>query len=122
MPNIAKSTRLLVLCALMTGFAHADEQADHMDLITQYVQRLNNLYDGTWAYTPAANDTTSVSFGYTISDGYGGTVAGSATLDLTPVNDSPTTALMPQRNRPCGACSRDEPQPKLLLTTRIDAP
>jgi hypothetical protein len=47
--------------------------------------------NGTWTYTPAANDASSVSFGYTIADGNGGTVAGSATLDLTPVNDAPTT-------------------------------
>ena len=46
--------------------------------------------DGTWDYTPAANDDTSVSFSYTIGDGTD-TVAGSATLDITPVNDAPTT-------------------------------
>ncbi|HET7609824.1 MAG TPA: DUF4347 domain-containing protein, partial [Gammaproteobacteria bacterium] len=48
--------------------------------------------NGTWTYTPAPNDSTSVSFSYTIADGNGGTVAGSATLDLTPVNDPPTTS------------------------------
>ena len=37
-------------------------------------------------------------------------------------NDSPTSALMPQRCSACGACSREEPQPKFLFTTRIDAP
>jgi uncharacterized delta-60 repeat protein/CSLREA domain-containing protein len=47
--------------------------------------------DGTWTYSPAANDSTGVSFSYTISDGAGGSVAGSATLDITPVNDAPTT-------------------------------
>ena len=36
--------------------------------------------DGTWDYTPAANDDTGVSFTYTVSDGTD-TVAGSATLD-----------------------------------------
>ena len=46
--------------------------------------------DGTWNYTPALNDDTSVSFSYTITDGTD-TVAGSATLDITPVNDAPTT-------------------------------
>ena len=47
--------------------------------------------DGTWDYTPAAADDTSVSFSYTITDGMA-TVAGSATLDITPVNDAPTTS------------------------------
>src|SRR6185503_2146230 len=52
---------------------------------------LVNNGNGTWTYTPALNDSSSVSFSYTIGDGNGGTVAGSATLDLTPVNDPPTT-------------------------------
>ena len=30
-------------------------------------------------------------------------------------NDSPTTAPMPRRRIACGACSRDEPQPKFAL-------
>ena len=47
--------------------------------------------DGTWSYTPAANDNTGVSFNYTISDGVE-EIAGAATLDITPVNDAPTTA------------------------------
>ncbi len=47
--------------------------------------------NGTWDYTPAADDDTSVSFTYTITDGTD-TVAGSATLDITPVNDAPTTS------------------------------
>ncbi|ABD06346.1 VCBS [Rhodopseudomonas palustris HaA2] len=51
---------------------------------------LVNNTDGTWSYTPAANDDTVVSFSYTIVDGHTGSVAGSATLDITPVNDAPT--------------------------------
>ena len=42
--------------------------------------------NGTWNYTPAANDETDVSFNYTITDGTNN-VAGTATLDITPVND-----------------------------------
>ena len=37
-------------------------------------------------------------------------------------NDSPTTARMPLRRIACGACSRDEPQPKFAFTSRIVAP
>ncbi|MDD2729096.1 tandem-95 repeat protein, partial [Malikia sp.] len=44
--------------------------------------------DGSWTYTPALNDDSSVSFSYQVSDGQA-TVPGSATLDLTPVNDAP---------------------------------
>ena len=46
--------------------------------------------DGTWNYTPAADDDTDVIFSYTITDG-ANNVAGTATLDITPVNDAPTT-------------------------------
>jgi hypothetical protein len=45
--------------------------------------------NGTWRYTPVLDDDTAVSFSYTISDGKGGSVTGSANLDITPVNDPP---------------------------------
>ncbi len=47
--------------------------------------------DGTWTYTPTANDDTSVSFSYTVTDG-SLTAAGSASMDITPVNDAPVVA------------------------------
>jgi VCBS repeat-containing protein len=55
--------------------------------------------DGSWRYTPAANDDTSVIFSYTITDN--GTtngiadpksLAASASLDITAVNDAPVSA------------------------------
>ncbi|UOA10521.1 DUF4347 domain-containing protein [Methylobacter sp. S3L5C] len=52
--------------------------------------------DGTWSYTPVLNDTTSVSFSYTITDSVSptaGTVAAIATLDITPVNATPEAGL-----------------------------
>jgi 6-phosphogluconolactonase (cycloisomerase 2 family) len=49
--------------------------------------------DGSWNFTPTANDDTSVSFSYTISDATN-SVAGSATLDITPLNDAPTTSTV----------------------------
>ncbi|MFK7888671.1 MAG: cadherin-like domain-containing protein, partial [Gammaproteobacteria bacterium] len=44
--------------------------------------------DGTWTYTPAANDDSAVAFSYVVSDG-SLTAVGSANLDLLPVNDTP---------------------------------
>jgi VCBS repeat-containing protein len=44
--------------------------------------------DGTWTYTPAPNDDTSVSFSYIVTDSLA-IVVGSASLDITPVNDAP---------------------------------
>ncbi|MGV8844014.1 MAG: cadherin-like domain-containing protein, partial [Pseudomonas sp.] len=51
-------------------------------------QLVDNL-NGTWSYTPAADDDTGVSFTYTISDGTV-TIQGSATLDITPVDETVT--------------------------------
>ena len=48
--------------------------------------------NGSWNYTPALNDDTQVSFSYTVSDG-SLTAAGSATLDITPVNDAATDLI-----------------------------
>ncbi|MGV3590621.1 MAG: hypothetical protein ACO1PZ_02960 [Gammaproteobacteria bacterium] len=56
MPNIAKSVSIFLLCALLPVSAIAAPQAEYMDLITRYVQRLNNIYDGTWAYTTTVDD------------------------------------------------------------------
>ena len=47
--------------------------------------------NGTWTYTPALNDDTSVTFNYTASDGSLSS-SSTATLDITPVNDAPVNA------------------------------
>jgi outer membrane lipoprotein-sorting protein len=52
---------------------------------------LVNNGNGTWSYTPALNDDTSVTFSYSITDGTAAPVATTATLDITPVNEAPTT-------------------------------
>ena len=52
---------------------------------------LVNNGNGTWSYTPAANDDTAVTFSYAVSDGIAAPVATTASLDITPVNDAPVT-------------------------------
>jgi VCBS repeat-containing protein len=47
--------------------------------------------NGTWSYTPAGDDDSSVSFSYTITDGVA-PIAASASLDITPVNDAPVAS------------------------------
>ena len=46
--------------------------------------------DGSYTYTPPAGYSGADSFDYTVTDG-SRSVAGSASLDITPVNDAPTT-------------------------------
>jgi hypothetical protein len=47
--------------------------------------------DGSYTFTPAANDNSAVTFTYQVSDGTA-TVTTSATLDLLAVNDGPTVS------------------------------
>ena len=47
--------------------------------------------DGSWTYTPASNDDTDVSFTYAIDDG-ANSITAAATLDITPVDDIPTSS------------------------------
>ncbi|WP_051312658.1 tandem-95 repeat protein [Pseudodonghicola xiamenensis] len=52
--------------------------------------------DGSWTFTPEADDDTEVTFSFTVSDG-AESVTGSATLDITAVNDAPVIeAVAPQ--------------------------
>src|SRR6185369_8748510 len=53
---------------------------------------LTDNHDGTWTYTPALNDDSAVAFSYTVSDG-SLTAAGTASLEITPVNDAPVNTL-----------------------------
>jgi hypothetical protein len=53
---------------------------------------LTDHHDGTWTYTPALNDDTSVTFSFEVTDGVADLVAATATLDVTPVNDAPAGA------------------------------
>jgi Ca2+-binding RTX toxin-like protein len=46
--------------------------------------------NGTWTYTPALNNEGGATFQYTVTDG-GVSTNGGAIMDLTPVNDAPTT-------------------------------
>jgi parallel beta-helix repeat protein len=48
---------------------------------------LADNHDGTWSYTPAQNDDTSVSFSYQVTDGVAAPVADSATLGITLGNE-----------------------------------
>ncbi|MEP6637927.1 MAG: Ig-like domain-containing protein [Chloroflexota bacterium] len=48
--------------------------------------------DGTITYTPPLNEYGDDTFGYTVSDGAGGTASASVTVSISPVNDPPTAA------------------------------
>ncbi len=83
--------RLITQAELLTNAsdANGDTLIASALAITSGTGVLVDNGNGTWTYTPAANDNSAVSFSYTITDGQGGSAAGSATLDITPVNDAP---------------------------------
>mgnify|MGYP000229921358 FL=1 len=58
--------------------------------ITSGSGNLNDNGDGTWSYTPAANDNGTIEFSYTISDGTDD-IVNTASLEITPQNDAPTS-------------------------------
>ena len=93
--------RLITQAELLANAADVDGPAltaTSLAISAGWVSLVDNG-DGTWTYTPALNDDTSVSFSYTVTDG-SLSVAGSATLDITPVNDAPTTSPSPWPRSP----------------------
>ncbi|KIL98339.1 Large exoprotein involved in heme utilization or adhesion [Paramagnetospirillum magnetotacticum MS-1] len=53
---------------------------------------ITDNHDGTYTFTPNADFHGDVDLHYTISDGNGGTVPGTASFEVTSVNDAPTTS------------------------------
>ncbi|MES2193352.1 MAG: cadherin-like domain-containing protein [Pseudomonadota bacterium] len=85
--------RLITQAELVGNVIDSDgPPATAIDLaIASGLGTLVDNHDGTWSYTPALNDDSSVSFSYQVTDG-STTLADSATLDITPVNDAPVGA------------------------------
>ncbi|MDH4558565.1 tandem-95 repeat protein, partial [Pseudomonas sp. BN417] len=95
--------RLITQAQLLIGAGDVDSAlltASNLQIASGGGSLINND-DGTWSYTPTSNDDTSVSFTYTVSDGSLST-AGSASLDITPVNDAPVNTLPGPQTTPSG--------------------
>jgi VCBS repeat-containing protein len=83
-------SRLIAAAELLAGVTDIDGPAASITAFTLTSGNgalVDNL-DGTWTYTPAANDDSSVTFDYTASDG-ALAASSTASLDITPVNDAP---------------------------------
>ncbi|MGQ3892910.1 cadherin-like domain-containing protein, partial [Legionella sp. CNM-4043-24] len=83
--------RLITQAELLANASDVDAgsslEALNLSIASGSGSLVDNL-DGTWTYTPALNDESSVSFNFDISDG-SASVASTASLDITPVNDAP---------------------------------
>ena len=87
-PLSEDGTRTLTSAQLLAGASDVDSATLSVTNLQVSSGTLVDNLDGTWSYTPAANDDTGVTFSYNVSDG-AASVAQTATLDLTPVNDAP---------------------------------
>jgi Ca2+-binding RTX toxin-like protein len=89
------TAKTITASALLAGATDADGDTLAIANLQASSGSLVNNNNGTWTWTPAANDTTGVTFTYNVTDGTA-SVAQTATLDLTPVNDAPTGAVVIQ--------------------------
>jgi large repetitive protein len=89
LPASAEDTAVTIASSqLLANASDIDGDALTVQNLVASSGNLVNNGNGTWSFTPAANDDTAVTFTYQISDGELA-VAGSASMDLTPVNDAP---------------------------------
>ncbi|MFN7306080.1 MAG: cadherin-like domain-containing protein, partial [Acetobacteraceae bacterium] len=86
---LAEDTPLtLTTAGLLAGWSGGSGTTLSVLNLTASSGTLTNLGNGSWGFQGAANDDTSVTFSYQVSDGTVA-IATTATLDLTPVNDAP---------------------------------
>jgi Ca2+-binding RTX toxin-like protein len=92
-PLAEDTARVITLAQLLANASDLDGDTLDVDNLAASSGSLVDNNDGTWTFTPAANDDTGVTFTYDVVDGQGGTAATSASLDLTSVNDAPVVAV-----------------------------
>jgi len=80
--------RIITQAELLSNASDADNDSLTVTGLTADSGSLTDNADGTWNYIPAANANGTVNFNYNITDSTNNT-AGTATLEITPVNDAP---------------------------------
>ena len=95
LPAIAEDSAAIVITAAQLLANSSDLDNGDTLVVTGLSASSGSVIDnnnGSWTFTPAANDDGEVTFTYGVSDG-AVTVAARAYLDLIPVNDAPVVAL-----------------------------
>ncbi|MFH0785828.1 MAG: cadherin-like domain-containing protein, partial [Pseudomonadota bacterium] len=79
---------IITEAALLTGVT--DSNGDTLNVIglTASSGTVTDNGDGTWSYAPTPQFNGTVTFGYTVTDGFS-SVVGIANLNITPINDAP---------------------------------
>jgi Ca2+-binding RTX toxin-like protein len=91
-PSAEDSTRLITTAQLLAGWEDPEGLALSVAALSVVSDPAGTLVDhgnGTWSFTPGANDNSAVVFAFDVSDGVN-TLGATARMDLTPVNDAPT--------------------------------
>lgn len=86
-----EDTPLVVTAAMLAADVEGDALAiASFDAVTAQGGSVVRNADGSLTYRAAPDASGPDSFSYTISDGHGGTLAATATIQVAPVNDAPT--------------------------------
>lgn len=81
---------VLAASSLLTGYADANGDILGITNLTADYGSVVDSGDGSYTITPTANHTGAVALHYSVIDHNGGSIAGSQTLQLAPVNDAPS--------------------------------
>ncbi|WP_413744073.1 cadherin-like domain-containing protein [Synechococcus sp. MIT S9451] len=77
---------------LLHGFSDVDGDKLKVKNLSASAGSLHTNNDGTWTYSPEANDNGTIKLDYTVSDGNGGELKASNSFGLEAVNDAPTVS------------------------------
>ena len=75
--------------ALLQGFSDIDSATLTIGSVQSSAGTINDTGNGTLILTPPKDFNGEVSLSYTVSDGMGGSIAGSNSIDIISVNDQP---------------------------------
>jgi alpha-tubulin suppressor-like RCC1 family protein len=91
-----------VTVSVLGNDSDADGDTVALQSVTQPTRGTTTIVQGAVRYAPEPGWSGSDSFGYTVSDGRGGTATGTVSVTVTPVNDAPTGPAIANRSLPWG--------------------
>ena len=77
---------------LLKGFSDPDGDKLRVENLKADAGSLKNNNNGTWTYTPEANDNGTIKLSYTVSDGNGSSLEATNSFELEAVNDAPVVS------------------------------
>ncbi len=90
--ELEDNTILITASDLLSNASDVDGDTLSVSNLSASNGTITDNHDGTFTFTPNENFHGNVDLTYTISDGQGGTTAGTASFDVASVNDGPVTA------------------------------